>query len=148
MREPWPISVVLNSLWHGSGTALSDPDRSRRGPRVRDFRTEVNHIADATRAAAEGYVDGDDADAALAIRAATLVTVGAAIGRHHGLDIEVEAIGERWPTSNAPSRPGTTSRSGTRAGVGDHLPGVANSSWQLTSGTGRDSGGSVGAGIR
>ncbi len=91
---------LLRRALHGRGAFGRFRETLYDFPDLQPRWTTYSRACAVTRAtewlAAEGYVDGDDADAALAIRAATLVNVGAAIGRQHGLDIEVEAIGERW----------------------------------------------------
>ena len=139
---------LLRRARHGRGAFGRFCGTLEDFPDLRPHWTTYSRACAETRAiewlAAEGYVDGDDADAALAIRAATLVNIGAAIGRHPRLDRSANG----GPTSNAPSRRARRHAPARRAGVGDHLPGVTNSSWQVTAGTGQHWGGSVGAGIR
>ena len=69
------------------------------------------------------------------------------VGWDETIDPAPDSIGA-GPTSNASSRRARRHAPARRAGVGDHLPGVTNSSWQVTAGTCPHSGGSVGAGIR
>ena len=92
---------LLQRALHGRGAFGRFRDTLYDFPELRTQWSMYARACSETRAiewlAAEEYVDGADADAELAIRSATRDAVLVAIGRPHGLHVEVATIAERWP---------------------------------------------------